>query len=136
LLDRLLDHAPAPWGERVLDLMTSLAQGRTEALEQHRAAATSAPPSRPLQVFCGRYEHPAYGHLDVSLDGDALVPGFHELGSRVSLRHRGHDAWDLWFSADEVSCPLVFHQDKDGAIASLSVALEEAVAPIVFARTT
>lgn len=134
LLDRLLGLDAAPWGERMRTLMSSLLTGRDEALAHHRAEGSVAPPSRPLDGFTGAYEHPAYGRLLIRLHDGRLVPDFHGMGEQVRLEHRGHDAFDLCFPTLDVACPLVFQQGADGEIVGLSVALEQAVPPIVFPR--
>lgn len=134
IIDQLLGDTNAGWGERIHDLQTTLRVGRGEALAHHRARTSKARPSRALAEFAGTYTHPAYGELSIQVDGDRLVPDFHDAGDGIRLVHRGHDAWDLEFVADEVVCPLVFTQSMDGAITALAAVLEPAVAPAVFIR--
>ncbi|MCS7475720.1 serine hydrolase [Umezawaea endophytica] len=134
IIDALHGHADAHWGKRIHSVQTAVHTGHDEAREHHRARASAAPPSRPLTGFTGTYTHPAYGDLVIRAEGDGLVPDFHDAGDRVRLDHRGHDAWDLVFVEDEVTCPLVFTQDLDGAVTGLVVATEPAVGPAIFDR--
>ena len=134
IMDRLLGLEPAPWGERYHALMSALLQGREEALEHHTNHAGGAPSGRDLDEYVGTYAHPAYGTLGVSREGDRLVPAFHDLGDRIRLDHRSHDAFDLFVVEFDLAAPLRFTQDGNGSVDGLMVTLEPLAAPIRFAR--
>ena len=134
ILDLVYGDTDAGLGERIHDLQTALLTGHSDARDRHQERAGQAPPSRALSGFGGTYVHPAYGELTVRVEGDVLVPDFHDAGDRVRMAHRGYDTWDLELVDREEDCSLVFVQGADGEIGGLSVALEAAVAPIHFAR--
>lgn len=134
IIDQLLGDCDLGWGKRIHDLQTTLSAGHSAALAHREAGASAAPPSRALDGFAGSYVHPAYGELRVRVEGDRLVPDFHDAADRIRLVHRGHDAWDLEFTAEELTCPLVFTQGRDGTITGLAAELEPAVGPAVFDR--
>jgi CubicO group peptidase (beta-lactamase class C family) len=134
IIDRLLGHEPAPWGERYHEVMTAMVQGREEALEHHTTRAAGSASGRELDGYVGQYRHPAYGTFTVTRDGDRLVPDFHGLGDLIRLDHRSHEAYDLFVVEFDMALPLVFTQDKDGAVDGLTVGLEPSVAPIRFDR--
>jgi CubicO group peptidase (beta-lactamase class C family) len=134
ILDLLSGNSDADLGARIHELQTALESGHTEARDHQHARASEAPPSRPLTGFAGTYTHPAYGELTIRVEGDKLVPDFHEAGDRIQLAHRGYDAWDLVVVDYELDCPLVFTQGPDGAISGLAVSMEPSVAPTVFTR--
>jgi CubicO group peptidase (beta-lactamase class C family) len=134
IIDLLSGNSDAGLGAGLHELQTTLDTGYHEAREHQHAQASEAPPSRPLAGFAGTYTHPAYGELTIRVEGDKLVPDFHDAGERVQLTHRGHDAWDLVLVDDELDCPLVFTQGLDGAISGLAVSMEPSVAPAVFTR--
>lgn len=136
ILDQVLGHDPAPWGERYHALMSASLQGRADALEHHTSTSAKTQPPRALGDFAGTYEHPAYGTFGVTVDGDTLVPDFHGLGDRIRLDHRDHDAWDLFLVEFDQTVPVVFNQGIDGSITSLSAGLEAMVAPLTFTRAT
>ncbi|MCA1710584.1 MAG: serine hydrolase [Actinobacteria bacterium] len=134
IVDRLLELTPTPWGERYHALMTAGLRGKEDASEHHHENASRRPPSRDLEDFTGVYEHPAYGTFTIETDGQRLIPNFHGLGALHELRHRDYDAWDLFLVEFDQTLPLVFVQGSNGAISSLSVALEPLVDPICFPR--
>jgi CubicO group peptidase (beta-lactamase class C family) len=134
IIDRLLGHEPAPWGERYHEVMTAMLKGREEALEHHTSRAGGSASGRDLDGYVGQYHHPAYGTFSVARDGERLVPDFHGLGDLLRLDHRNHEAYDLFVVEFDIALPLVFTQDKDGAVDGLTVGLEPSVAPIRFER--
>ena len=114
IIDLVSGNGDAGLGARIHELQTTLSAGYAQARDHQHARASAAPPSRPLDGFAGTYTHPAYGELTIRVEGDTLVPDFHDAGDRVRLAHRGHDAWDLVLVDYEVDCPLVFTQGMDG----------------------
>jgi CubicO group peptidase (beta-lactamase class C family) len=134
IIDLLSGNGDAGLGARIHELQTTLSAGYAQARDHQHARASEAPSSRPLDGFAGTYTHPAYGELTIRVEGDALVPDFHDAGDRVQLAHRGHDAWDLVLVDYEADCPLVFTQGMDGEISGLAVSMEPSVGPAVFAR--
>ncbi len=134
ILDQLYGDTDAGLGKRIHDLQTALLTGHSEARDHHQQAGSQASPSRDLSGFAGTYVHPAYGELTIRVGDGVLVPEFHEAGDRVRMQHRGYDTWDLVFVDSDEDCALVFTQSAGGGISGLTVALEAAVAPIVFTR--
>lgn len=134
IFDALLGRDEQPWGERVLDITTAIKSGTREAAAHHTSTAGGNPPTRPLQDFVGIYSHPAYDRFEIRLDGDTLVPHWHELEG-LYLRHRDFDTWDVLVEGpyEDLPMPLVFRFGLDG-VTGVDVALEPTVAPIFFAR--
>jgi hypothetical protein len=134
VLDWLYELADEPWGERLLELMAAVKGGIKEAGEHHRASAAGRPPSRPLADYAGTYEHPAYDVLELRVEGDRLLPSWHDLET-LELRHRDYDTWDLALGGpyEDTTVPLVARFGPDG-ITGVEVALEPAVDPIFFQR--
>jgi CubicO group peptidase (beta-lactamase class C family) len=100
-----------------------------------RRVVPGAPPPRPLAAYVGAYEHPGYGTLTITLDGDILKPFFGTLD--LSLEHRHYETFDLeWheiFAQADVF-PLMFLSDPDGYITALTVPFEASVEPLRFDR--
>jgi CubicO group peptidase (beta-lactamase class C family) len=88
LLDLLLDLPPHDWHERIL------AAGRREreeanALERERLGQRfgNSEPSLPQAAYVGEYEHPAYGTVRVTLDGDTLRWRWNRFRARLGHYH-------------------------------------------------
>ncbi|HVE97614.1 MAG TPA: serine hydrolase [Mycobacteriales bacterium] len=134
VLDRLLGLDPLPWGERWHALMSSYRGGALAARDQLRAAPEGGPPSRPLADFAGRYAHPAYDVVDVSVDpgGDALRVSYHGYDD-IEVTHKDVDVWDLQVPGYDLALTMSFRAGPHG-VEDLVIPLEPMVDPIVFVR--
>ncbi|MGH2758976.1 MAG: serine hydrolase [Actinomycetota bacterium] len=132
VFDELLGLDPLPWGQRLVGLEQAMVTGAKEAKRlADRVEGTT--PAHPLEDYAGSYEHPAYGSLDVEIDGDRLRPKFRDLD--VSFEHRHYDLFDLEIEeVEDAQLTATFHTSPDGTITSMSAPLEPTVDPIVFAR--
>ena len=94
-----------------------------------------APLPRPLDAYAGEYQHPGYGALIITVEGDTLRP---RLGTMdLSLAHRHYETFDLeWHELGDQShlFPLMFLSDPDGDITALTVPFEPSVGPLRFDR--
>ena len=90
---------------------------------------------RPRMPTPGEYDHPGYGTLTITVDGDTLRP---HLGTMdLSLAHRHYETFDLeWHELGDQShiFPLMFLSDPDGDITALTVPFEPSVGPLRFGR--
>jgi hypothetical protein len=90
---------------------------------------------RPLDAYAGDYEHPGYGTLSITVDGDTLRP--HRGTMDLSLAHRHYETFDLeWHELSDQGhiFPLMFLSDSDGEIAGLTLPFEPSVEPLRFDR--
>jgi CubicO group peptidase (beta-lactamase class C family) len=140
LINRILDHAcgnaPVPWLDRLRDMRRkALAQQKSDEAARPAERKPNTKPSHDLADFCGAYEHPAYGRVAITQDGDNLHWAWR--GTRASLSHRHYDSFQLPYIFGELNpddLVISFTTDRDGNIASLSAQLEPLVADIVFTR--
>lgn len=134
VLDRLLGLDPLPWGERWDASMGSIRKGMTAAREhlQTQEPAQALPASRPLTDFAGRYAHPAYDVLEVTVDDDALQVSWHDIDGIVA-EHRSIDVWDLVVPGYDAALTLSFRSGPYG-VEDAVVPLEPTVDAVVFAR--
>jgi Domain of unknown function (DUF3471) len=90
-------------------------------------------PSHTLADYAGEYEHPAYGKLRITCDGEGLR--WKGLGLDLPMIHRHDDVFETverlpWFG----NWTVQFATGVGGRIERLAVPLEPAVAPILFRR--
>ena len=71
LLDRAAGWKPLPWAQRFLEQKRAF-RGRAERRLAARLGRPAAQWPCPLRAACGRFEHPAYGHLMVEQSGAGL----------------------------------------------------------------
>jgi CubicO group peptidase (beta-lactamase class C family) len=134
VLDELLGLEPHDWFADIKPRFDAAMAGMKEARGARRVVP-GAPPPRPMDSYAGEYEHPAYGRLSISVDGDTLRP---RLGTMdLSLAHRHYETFDLeWHELGDQSMlfPLMFVSDPDGDITALTVPFEPSVEPLRFDR--
>ena len=134
VLDELLGLEPHDWFADYKPRFDAAMAGVKEARDARRVVP-DAPLPRPLDAYAGEYEHPAYGRLSITLDGDTLRP---RLGTmELSLAHRHYETFDLeWHELGDEShlFPLMFLSDPDGDITGFTVPFEATVEPQRFDR--
>ena len=140
LINRIIDHAcgeePVPWLDRLRDMRRkALAQRKSDDATRPAEHKLNTRPSHDLADFCGAYEHPAYGRMVVTQDGESLHWAWR--GMKTELTHRHYDSFQLPYVFGDLNpddLVISFATDRDGNIASLSAQLEPLVADIVFTR--
>jgi CubicO group peptidase (beta-lactamase class C family) len=134
VLDELLGGEPADVFGYLKPRFDAAMVGVREAKAVRRVVPGTSP-ARPLSAYAGEYEHPGYGTIVITLEGDALKPAFGTMD--LSLAHRHYETFDLeWREmADQpVIFPLTFLADPDGDINALTVQFEPLVEPLRFDR--
>ena len=132
LLDRLLGAEPKDWTGVVQEQMEKM---RAAVREQQapKQVVEGTRPAHPLADYAGRYEHPGYGALEVTADGDALAVSLGAIRFRTAHRH--YETWDLVFEdLGEIRFELGFQTDGSGDVSAAAVNFEPSVAAIRFRR--
>ena len=140
LINRIHDHVSGkesvPWLDRLRDMRRKgLAQQKSDEAAKPAARKPDTRPSHDLADFCGAYQHPAYGRMVITQNGDALHWAWR--GMKAALPHRHYDSFQLPYVFGELNpddLVISFATDRDGNIASLSAQLEALVPDIVFTR--
>ena len=106
LINRIHDHlaatAPVPWLDRLRDMRRkALAQQKSDDAARPAARKPNTKPSHDLADFCGAYEHPAYGRVVITQDGDSLHWAWR--GTKAPLSHRHYDSFQLPFVYGELN---------------------------------
>lgn len=136
LYDRLLGLEALPWSERVKAFVDK-AKGAGAKAKQDviDSAKPNTSPSHLLADYAGSYEHPAYGTMTVTYDGERLEMSGKTLGFK--LTHHHYDVFRLEGKdddGDEMFLLVQFASDLNGEIQRFSAGFEPTVAPIVFQR--
>lgn len=137
LLDRMLGLARIDWHARAKAQTVradSISKARRAEDLKNRVAGTS--PSHPLDAYAGRYEHPGYGLLVIRRTAEGLEA---TLDSHTApLAHVHFDAFEV--APDSPTAGMLqnvrfnFGLDAKGAVSSVRVPMEPAVAAIEFTR--
>lgn len=93
LYERLLGMDETPWIARRDDArLKAKASGRAARGRAGSDRVQGTKPSHAPAEFAGEYEHPAYGVLQVSLEGEQLKAGFRK--AALPLHHYHYDRFD------------------------------------------
>jgi hypothetical protein len=119
LLDLLLDLPRSDWNARLLRVVRKDAAAAEERERQrlsHRHHGTH--PSRELSAYTGRYQHPAYGTVRVTLEQGTLVWRWNDFNA--ALDHFHYDTYTL--PIEIMGYPqVVFRLDADGSVKWMKV---------------
>lgn len=137
VFDLMLGLKPIDWSARYA--ADKAKRQPTQTSEGSPVGGLNAPiasPARPLSEYVGRYEHPAYGTVEIGRnESSKLTLTYH--GVSIELDHFNDDV----FAAPAKEHNLLaetnakFTADWKGEIASVSLPLEPEVAAIVFSRS-
>lgn len=135
LFDRFLGLLEINWNtifelqEGVID---KARRGAVDARETIRKEGTS--PKVPLSALAGRYRHPAFGDLEITVDGEQLTGTFH--GMVGPLRHFHEDAFLFDLTPYELRDEFVirFLYGSKGDVLSIAASMENEMPPVVFLR--
>ena len=135
IYDRLLGLREIDWNARNLQL---LAEQRARAAETARDLETrrekGTQPSRELAAYAGRYDHPAYGSMEVRARQDLLEVVYD--GFRLELEHYHYDVFRISFRPAMVPVTglVTFSTDESGKVTAMAIPFEPNGADIVFER--
>jgi CubicO group peptidase (beta-lactamase class C family) len=131
LYERLLGLSETPWIARGLEIRLKAKQAGTQARAKAGGERVSGTrPSHPLEDYAGEYEHPAYGVLRVTREGDALGFDFHKI--RLPLAHFHYERFDTPDDEQDGKWSVNFLTNPQGEVDKAVMSLDEAEA--AFAR--
>lgn len=139
ILDRALGLSEIDWVQRTKNDQAKAVEAQAKARAADDAARKKdTQPSHPLADYVGEFEHPGYGKLMVTLEGDALKVDLRGFGAKLKHYH-----YDVFQGAEDPAAlgasPLAamkvsFLANKVGQIDRATLPLEPSVKEIVFTR--
>ncbi|MDQ7093534.1 serine hydrolase [Desulfosporosinus sp. PR] len=144
ILDTFLELPKIDWNtflkDKIGKLITSQSKNKGQ-VDENRVLDTK--PSHEQSAYVGEFEHPAYGVISITAQGDHLYIGYHALAKRLVLEHYHYDVFsfafnEVTFSEGDFSqnFKVQFHSDLRGKISHLTVQFELLLEPIEFVRKT
>jgi CubicO group peptidase (beta-lactamase class C family) len=119
LVDLLLDLPRKDWIGHVLTIIHEEKTRRDEVSKDRLAQRHKGTnPTLPLVEYAGKYEHPAYGTVEVKLDSDQLMWTWNRF--RGELEHWHFDTFVLHESV-LLEPDVVFRLGPDGKVAAMEV---------------
>jgi CubicO group peptidase (beta-lactamase class C family) len=132
VFDRFLGAEATDWNERLLAAWSKFEKGEEEAAKAEESTRKKGTkPSHPLEDYAGTYSDRGYGSVEIAKDGKTLNGMYN--GIELPLEHWHYD---IFRSTSEPAkgLKIEFLTNVGGDIDRVSIAMEQAVDPIVFAK--
>ena len=135
IYDRLLGLPAIDWSGRY-KVVADRARARQDSIRAREVASRVAntTPSRALADFTGRYNHPGYGDVRITLADGKLSLGYAKL--QLPMEHFHYDVFETApiSPAQPTRWKVQFLSDMTGAVTGLAIPFEPALKPIVLTR--
>jgi CubicO group peptidase (beta-lactamase class C family) len=133
VLDRMLGMGEVDWNKRLLDERNKNKEAQAKAKKEDDASRVKdTKPSHPLDNYVGKFEHPAYGIVEVTKEGENLSINAH--GLKSALQHYHYDVFramdERYFGGRKFS----FVSNVSGEIDQIQSKIEPAVKDIIFKK--
>jgi CubicO group peptidase (beta-lactamase class C family) len=123
--ERLLGMGLTPWSERMLDIRLKGKEAAKQARSRAGAERVSGTkPSHSLEDYVGEFEHPAYGVLTVSRQGEALGFDFHKI--KLPLSHFHYERFDTPDDEQDGKWSVNFSTNPQGEVDKALVSVDQA----------
>lgn len=133
-IDRMLGLGEIDWNEKLFGdrkKAREMMKEQKEKKDPNRVEGTE--PSHPLKSYAGKFEHPAYGTLEIILKEDKLTIDYHSL--KFDLNHYHYDIFEASSKEDDgPNLKVTFYTNVKGEIYKLSSPLQGGVKDIEFTR--
>lgn len=132
LYDRILGRKPIDWNSKMRKRWEKAQEEEKKAREKkdtRRVKGTT--PSHPLEDYCGVYDNPGYGSLQIKNGENRLMMVYNNIDFK--LDHYHYDVFQASIP-DEDSYLVNFATDTKGMIHAVSIPFQIGVDDIVFSR--
>ena len=132
IFDKLSGQEPVNWNEKLL-AQVKAAELKSKTTPEDKVRVANTIPSHPLEAYTGNFEHPAYGAIEIKLDGDSLAiihPAIEEGDNKMAHYH--YDIFTVGSGIGQLK--IQFHTNANGQIDQFSIPFELGLDPIEFMR--
>ncbi|MFA5403881.1 MAG: serine hydrolase [Ignavibacteria bacterium] len=133
-IDKLLGLSEIDWSDRLLgDKKKAIEMIKEQKEKKDPNKVEGTEPSHPLKSYNGKYEHPAYGTIEIIFGDDKLIADFHSM--KAELKHYHYDIFETVDKNDVVpNIKITFYTNYKGEIDKLSAPLQDGVKDIEFKK--
>jgi CubicO group peptidase (beta-lactamase class C family) len=133
VFDQLLGLETIDWNARFhKDFLEGKAAQEASKQKSTAERKENHPPAHTLEEYCGEYEHPGYGIVTLSPDGDKLKAVFNANEYVVEPYH--YEVFEFIYDLIDMRMKGIFYTDVEGNVSRLSLPLEPSVKDIFFER--
>ena len=129
-IDKILDLSEIDWNARLLKDINKM-KDEMKKTEDKKEEVSNTSPSHPLKDYVGKFEHPAYGTIEIKNPGDDLTILYH--GFDMKMKHINYDIFE---TKDDRYPPvkIFFLTNPNGEVDKITSKLQEGVKDIEFKR--
>lgn len=133
-VDRMLGLSEIDWHEKLYgDRKKALDMVKEQKDKKDANRVEGTEPSHPLKSYVGKFEHPAYGTIEILYNNDKLSADLHSI--KVDLNHYHYDIFETGSKEEDVpNLKVTFYTNAKGEIYKLSIPLQDGVKDIEFTR--
>lgn len=133
LLDKLLNMSEIDWNKRSLDAVAKAKESAEKSKKETESnQKKDTKPSHNLKEYTGKFEHPAYGIMEIVFKNDSLFVQKNKLKSL--LQHYHYDIFEATHE-DFDNTKISFNTNLKGEIDEMGVEIEPALGKdIIFKR--
>jgi len=134
--DMMLGLGEIDWNERLYgDRKKALEMMKEQKDKKDANRVEGTEPSHPLKSYAGKFEHPAYGTMEIIFTDGKLTADLHSI--KVDLNHYHYDIFETGSKEEDVpNIKITFYTNAKGEIYKLSAPLQDGVKDIEFTRAT
>jgi hypothetical protein len=132
-IDKILGLSEIDWNTRLIGDMKKakeMAKEQEGKKDPNRVEGTE--PSHELKAYVGKYEHPAYGTVEITLVDDKLTADLHSM--KADLKHYHYDIFETVDNDVIPKIKISFYTNLKGDIDKISIPLQDGVKDIEFKK--
>jgi CubicO group peptidase (beta-lactamase class C family) len=129
-IDKILELSEIDWSGRLLKDVNKMKEEMKKS-EEKKEEVSETTPSHPLKDYAGKFEHPAYGTIEIKNSGDDLSILYHTFDMKLK-----HIKYDVFETNDDRFPPvkISFITNSKGDIDKIVSKLQDGVKDIEFKR--
>lgn len=132
-IDKILGLGEIDWSARLIgDIKKAEEMAKEQEGKKDPNRVEGTEPSHELKAYTGKYEHPAYGTVEISLSGDKLIADFHT--KKADLKHYHYDIFESVENEDVPDIKITFYTNLKGDIDRVTIPLQAGVKDIEFKK--
>lgn len=131
-IDKMLGMEDLDWNKRLYsDIQKRKEKAKEDIKEEVVKQENETEPSHPIKEYTGKFEHPAYGILTITMNDDKLNASLH--GLETPLKHFNYDIFQA--TVDQFDgLKFNFLTNSEGEISKITLALETGIKDIEFTK--
>jgi CubicO group peptidase (beta-lactamase class C family) len=132
-IDKILGLSEIDWSGRLIgDMKKAKEMAKEQEGKKDPNQVEGTMPSHELKAYVGKYEHPAYGTVEITLGDNKLIADLHSM--KADLKHYHYDIFETTESDIIPDIKITFYTGIKGDIDRITIPLQTGVKDIEFKK--